>query len=461
MLKWLLGFILTASVAVLHSHGGQTATLLPPGKNCFEGANGAYVSGSVNMFIPNTTTPKATWQDAAQTVLNSQPIQLDSNGCAIIYGIGSYRQQLFDGPVLVGVTTGNLIWDQITTDTSASNSVFWAGVAGGTPNAITITDPGFNGTDGTVINFTANATNTGATTINPSAFGAISVLKDTTAGPAALTGGEIIQTNPISVVYRANDNAFHLLNTVVPSVSASTAPLCGAVGYRVVNNAGFPNTRLDISASQVLMLTGTGVVINRAAVGVTINFGTNGANGLDTGALAPNVVYSIWLIDNGAAPAAIATLAGSPSMPAGYTFKCRLSSAPTDGSSNIFPIITTGSETQFAANAVLPTISGPVNSGTCPNAFTQTFFLQIPVSATYGSFRITNSPSTVGVVNALGASLSGPILSGVSQDTTGKSFEQYARVALNPAQTTYYCSSDSTANSNLKLLGWTEPINAH
>src|SRR5260221_8078809 len=111
-----------------NSPAWAAATLLPNGKQSFEGANGAYANGSLNMFQPGTSTPKSTWQDAAQTILNSQPIQLDSNGCAIIYGTGSYRQQLFDGPVVGSVTTGNLIWDQITTDTSANNNTFWAGV---------------------------------------------------------------------------------------------------------------------------------------------------------------------------------------------------------------------------------------------------------------------------------------------------------------------------------------------
>ena len=41
---------------------------------------------------------------------------------------------------------------KITTDTSAYNAVFWAGTNGGTPNVVTVVDPGFNGTDGSVIN---------------------------------------------------------------------------------------------------------------------------------------------------------------------------------------------------------------------------------------------------------------------------------------------------------------------
>src|SRR5690242_4781381 len=119
-------------------------TLLPNGEQCFSNANGPLISGSINMFFPATTTPKPTWKDTNQSALNTQPIQLDAAGCAIIYGIGTYRQQVFTGPVVLGVTTGTLVWDQLTTDTSAFNSVFWSGIAGGTPNVITIIDTGFN-----------------------------------------------------------------------------------------------------------------------------------------------------------------------------------------------------------------------------------------------------------------------------------------------------------------------------
>jgi hypothetical protein len=170
--------------------------------------NQALAGGSVAMYIPNTNTFKQTWQNAAQTVLNTNPVTLDANGCATIYGTGSYRQVLSDA-------FGNVVWDKITTDTSAQQNTFWAGVAGGTPNNITVADPGFNATDGSIINFTALSTNTGATTINPSGFGTITVEKDTTGGPQGLGGGEIVAGNPISVIYRSTDNAFHILNPVI------------------------------------------------------------------------------------------------------------------------------------------------------------------------------------------------------------------------------------------------------
>jgi len=371
--------ILAAMLGLFYIGPAQAATtLLPPGKQCFSGANGAYAAGSLNMFVPGTTTPKATWQDAAQVTLNTQPIQLDANGCAIIFGVGSYRQQLYDGPVVGGATSGNLIWDQVTTDTSATNNVFWAGVAGGTPNAITVVDTGFNATDGSVVNFTALATNTGASTLNPSGFGAISILKDTTAGPVALSGGEIIQTNPISAVFRASDNAFHLLNTVIASASGATAPLCGAVGLKIINNVGTPNSVINLTADQVVMQTTAGVVINRSNVSLTaINITTGNvtatANGMDGEVPGTSQWLNIWAIDNGAAVAGlVSTSSTAPTMPSGYTYKCRLGAMRVDGSSNLLRTLQLGNITQYVVSAA------------------QTTILPIIVNGTAGTYSITN-----------------------------------------------------------------------
>lgn len=82
------------------------ATLLPTGKQQFLDANGnPLAGGSVYFYVPGTTTPKDTWQDSAQTILNTNPVILDARGQAVIYGTGSYRQIVKD-------STGNLIWDQ-------------------------------------------------------------------------------------------------------------------------------------------------------------------------------------------------------------------------------------------------------------------------------------------------------------------------------------------------------------
>lgn len=93
----------------------MTATLLPNGKQQFIDINGKpLVAGTVGMYTPGTLITKVTWKNSAQSVLNTNPIILDSRGQAVIYGVGTYRQ-------IVSDEDGNLIWDQlVTSDGSAS-----------------------------------------------------------------------------------------------------------------------------------------------------------------------------------------------------------------------------------------------------------------------------------------------------------------------------------------------------
>jgi hypothetical protein len=82
------------------------AALLPPSECQFIDADGhPYAGGTLETYVPGTTTLKATWADPNATVLNPNPIVLDSAGRCIVYGDGLYRCILSD----VG---GNEIWDQ-------------------------------------------------------------------------------------------------------------------------------------------------------------------------------------------------------------------------------------------------------------------------------------------------------------------------------------------------------------
>lgn len=184
--------------------------------------NSSLAGGAVGMYIPGTLTTKQTFKDAAQTMLNTNPVQLDLNGCSLMYGTGTYRQILFD-------RLGNKVWDQPTT-VFAPNPVY-AGLAGGTASAITVTDTAFSGIDGQSITFLASQTNTGATTLNPSGFGAISVVKNTSSGPVALSGGEIVGGTPgnlYSVTYSSIFSEFFLSNLIPASASGAFVP-SGAV----------------------------------------------------------------------------------------------------------------------------------------------------------------------------------------------------------------------------------------
>lgn len=85
------------------------STILPLAETTFLDQNGIPLArGKVYFFIPNTLQPKDTYSDSGLTVLNTNPIVLDAAGRAIIWGSGTYRQQVYDA-------FGDLIWDQITT----------------------------------------------------------------------------------------------------------------------------------------------------------------------------------------------------------------------------------------------------------------------------------------------------------------------------------------------------------
>ena len=455
-------------------------TLLPNGKQCFEGVNGAYSSGSMNLFIPGTTTPKQTWQDSAQVTQNTQPIQLDANGCAILYGVGSYRQQLFDGPVVGGVTTGNLIWDQITTDTSAYNSVFWAGISAGTPNVILITDTGFNGTDGSVVQFVALATNTASTTINPSGFGNILVQKSTTAGPVSLSGGEIVQGNVISAVYSSSSNTFQLLNAVIQSASGSSAPLCGATGLRITNNPGTPNTIINLTADQLVMQTNAGIVQSRNNVSLTsINISTgtttSTANGMDGEAPGVSAWLYIYAIDNGAAPAGLVSLsATAPTLPSGYTYKCRLGSMRVDGSGNLLRTLQAGNQAQYTVATASNTTSLPVITSSFGTFWTaQSVVNFVPTTATRIKMSTVFQPTVNNTTNnTVGVAPNGNYTTALGATGTACSFTSASNIIGNLVfGGNLYCelmleSSNVytgfvNTNGTLLALGWTDKVNAN
>ena len=81
--------------------------LIPNGEQQFSYANGnPLANGTVGFYIPNTLTPKATYTTQAGNVQNSNPVNLDGNGRAVIWGSGTYRQIVKD-------SNGNTIWDEI------------------------------------------------------------------------------------------------------------------------------------------------------------------------------------------------------------------------------------------------------------------------------------------------------------------------------------------------------------
>lgn len=84
------------------------ATLLIPPQLQFVDANGApYESGTLATYIPGTLQEVSTWQDANETILNTNPIVLDDRGSCVVFGDGDIRLVLRD-------SLGNQVFDQVT-----------------------------------------------------------------------------------------------------------------------------------------------------------------------------------------------------------------------------------------------------------------------------------------------------------------------------------------------------------
>lgn len=327
--------------------------------------NSSLAGGTVGYYIPSTNTFKQTWRNAGQTILNTNPVNLDANGCAIVYGSGIYRQILKD-------SLGNTVWDQLTASTNQNNP-FWAGLAGGTANAITVVDTAFAGVDGSIINFTPLLNNTAATTLNPSSFGNIPIVKDTTAGPVALTGGEIVTAlgtpNVVSVIYSATQANFHLLNTAIPSAANAQAPLCGATGLKMVNGAS--SSTITVTATQIVTATATGLIINRSNVSFPINItlgtSTSTAGGMDGEGVGSNAWIDVFAIDNGAAINGLASAASgnalSPALPTGYSYKCYLGAFRVNGSGNLIAEIIRGNKAQWVVGGANLTVNPNIANG--------------------------------------------------------------------------------------------------
>lgn len=244
------------------------ATLLPPPEIQFIDSNGNPVAGgTVAFYVPGTTTPKDTYQDAGQILLNTNPVTLDSAGRAIIYGSGTYRVVLKDA-------SGNLIYDQLSADT-AVGGLAWGGTSTGTANAQVIAASSFTSQNGQQISFIVGAglTNTGGLTVDPGGSGGIAVLKDTVSGPTALIGGEVAAGNAVTLLYDSARGAFHLINQPVQAIPP------GAIWMFGMNTA--PAGWLACDGSAVSRAVYAGLF---AAVGTTFGAG----NGTTTFNVPPN-----------------------------------------------------------------------------------------------------------------------------------------------------------------------------
>lgn len=249
----------------------------------------------------------------------------------------------------------------------------------------------------------------------------------------------------------------------------SPTSLCGASGFSLQNNAGTPNTNLDIAADSAVMINPTGnVPFFATAIAATINTTNVGVvNGLDTGSRASSTWYNIFLISNGSTTGGLASLsATAPTMPSGFTFRCRLGAMFTDGSGNFFRSLQLGSRSQQVVGTN-PTALRQIFSTSTTSVVGQSISNFVPPTAVeIFVVQNLNSPAAdtqAGVApNAnYGAVATNPYPV-QSTSLSGKVFQSSnASMLLESTSQIFSSLSVGSSTYTVALQGWRDKVNAN
>jgi hypothetical protein len=163
----------------------------------------------------------------------------------------------------------------------------------------------------------------------------------------AAAHGAVSANTPSKVVLRDANGRAQVVspssdNDIATKAYVDAISLTGIASYKnlkVTTTGAGTNQVVLLTADKVLMLTNGGSPLVRSTVSLTVNLAASGANGLASGSLAANTGYFLYVIDNGATTAGLAsTSATDPTMPAGYTYKALVGWATTDNTATPFNI---------------------------------------------------------------------------------------------------------------------------
>lgn len=348
------------------------------GAQFFDDSGNPLTGGKIYTYGAGTTTPAATYTTSAGTVANTNPIILDAAGRTpneIWLPVGVLYKFVVktSTDVLIGTFDGL----PAINDPYSINSLLGS-VTGTNTIAATATPAVTAYATGATYSFVAVNTNTGAATLSIDGLAAKSITKN---GSVALTAGDIQAgkltwveydgttfqllnniiyggsitngtinslTAPMSVAnggtgvatIAANSvvlgNGVAAVQTVAPSTSGNvlvsdgttwnSTPFAGPVigaysGLKVVTTT---TTSLTVTANYLVLGAATGSY-TASTVSATVQTSVSGAGGLDTGTIANNTWYSVWIIYNGSTVSGLlSTSATTPTLPSGYTYKARV-----------------------------------------------------------------------------------------------------------------------------------------
>lgn len=263
----------------------------------------------------------------------------------------------------------------------------------------------------------------------------------------------------------------------VPMLALGVA-LPGVTNLLITN--GNTTTNISITFDQAVLVNSSGQGIAVLSGSYTLDGSVNGAvNRLDTGSLAANTEYHIWLIakSDGTLPGSLLSLSPTaPTMPTGYTYKCRIGCFITGGASTFLRIRQVGKRAQYVVTAG-STTAAPVafttsNVGSTKTALTAAGTTgsgnagKIPSTASHikvvtstntasGAYMYVYPSNDAGYVHGTLNSMYGGYLVNANNDNAAVQVE----VLLESANI-YYTANNGTTTSGLVCLGWTDRVNA-
>ncbi len=269
---------------------------------------------------------------------------------------------------------------------------------------------------------------------------------------------------PVEGMFRQNSTT-HIAEMYNGSSWAAMQALLVQGTFKNLSIKVASNTTVTVAADFVATTDGSSYQVT--AVSSTINLATTGADALDTGTVAIDTWYAIWVIakTDGTTKCLASTSATAPTMPATYTFKARVGWVRTiHGSATLYGTWQFGRNAQYvlglAQTAALPTVaSGTSGTTTDAGVSLTASSVLVPTTATRANIILYSDThiailapngSYGGYNNATGKR---PPLT-IRADNTG-AMSCIGWLLLESANV-YYASSG--ASSSAILLGWEDNI---
>lgn len=311
--------------------------------------------------------------------------------------------------------------------------------------------------------FTAPASSSGSVTLEVGALGFLPVY---TSNGVQATSGTLITGNYYEVtyttgaIYNSGAGAW-VLSSYQPATGVVAVSNASVNGVSIANNAGTPNTKIDITFTRACLVSAVGAPVFTTSgaftIDLTVGTVTSTANGMDGESRPASGWVYLYVISSGSGSAGLGTtispLSGLPTLPAGYSFYAYVGAMRCDGSSNLLRSIQKGRDAQYQALVSMATGSAAVWTAIAVASFVPATASRIKgfmLNATPGNNTlVTVAPNNAYVTN-------GPWLFTNSTGTTFGSLGLPFDMELESSNI-YYGSTSGSATT-ISAIGWTDYV---